>query len=153
MTHAFLGMVQMVTGRRSELVSGKKIIQIKRTMERFDLIHSMPAHSIQLFSCILQKIHVHRLLKYEFVEISLESLVESYGLTTEVKKITHEDCIDVAKLLQYRGYTVTLFQNDAAKTFSVAWSEHTCVHEDGTQHFPALMPLEDVCIVKIPNKI
>ena len=122
-------------------------------MERFDLIHAMQPHGIELFSCVLQKIHVHRLLKFHMVAITMDSLVESYGLTSELKKFTHEDCVDVARLLQYRGYTINLFQNDAAKTFSVAVGEVSPIYEDATEHFPALMPLEEVCIVKIPNKI
>ena len=69
-------------------------------------------HATSLFPCILQKIHVHRMLELNQIDVTVANLYASYSLPKDTHlHINHSDVHTMSYLLCLKGYTVTLLHD------------------------------------------
>lgn len=126
---------------------------------------SMSPHGTSLFACILQKVHVHRILMYDQVSVAVSSLYTSYALPKDTHMhIQPSDMQNICYLLCLKGYSVRLLNDLDIRSepthntpfCAILWnSEMEHEKQEGDEQYytqyAALGPLEQRCFVNIPS--
>ena len=124
----------------------------------------LPPAGVSLLCAIIHKIHVHRTLKFQEVDVTIQSLYESYGLWIDSHAKIHSPILHtIGKLLSQKGYAVRLFSSIDPREekhhnevlYTVIWSEDLSQEFFGNDcvEFKTDARLEDLSLVHMPPKI